>query len=121
VVYQPSGTWDGETCSQGEDRMTMPVVRIIGPSSAMRIALTALGLCLCISQAATAMMCADGVYRAGCAGPNGAVVVNKAPPAYYGRPPPLVYHNPPVVHCASGVYRAGCAGPNGAAVVRRPY
>lgn len=55
---------------------------------------------------ASAVACAKGVYRAGCAGPNGAVVVRKPPP-------------PPRVVCANGVYRAGCAGPNGAAVIRK--
>ncbi|MBI3699839.1 MAG: hypothetical protein HY242_05260 [Afipia sp.] len=30
---------------------------------------------------ANAVVCADGVQRAGCAGPNGAVVVKKPPPA----------------------------------------
>jgi hypothetical protein len=68
------------------------------------------------SQAAT---CAAGVYRAGCAGPNGAAVVRKP---YYRPPATVHYHRPPAAtHCASGPYRAGCAGPNGAAVVRRPY
>ena len=59
---------------------------------------------------ANAVECAQGVYRAGCAGPNGAAMVRK----------PV---DPPhaAVTCARGVYRAGCAGPNGAAVVRRPY
>jgi hypothetical protein len=52
--------------------------------------------------------CANGVYRAGCAGPNGAAVVHKSTPAK------------PAVSCAKGVYRAGCVGPNGAAVVRKP-
>jgi hypothetical protein len=56
-----------------------------------------------------AAACANGVYRAGCAGPNGAAIVHKSTPAK------------PTVTCAKGVYRAGCAGPNGAAVVRRPY
>ncbi len=56
---------------------------------------------------------AQGVYRAGCAGPNGAAVINKAPARVYHRPPATVT-------CAKGVYRAGCAGPNGAAVVRKP-
>jgi hypothetical protein len=69
--------------------------------------------------------CASGVYRAGCAGPNGAVVVHKQPyyrpPAPYYRPPTTYYRPPGAVHCANGVYRAGCAGPNGAAVVRKPY
>jgi len=59
---------------------------------------------------ASAVTCANGVYRAGCVGPNGAAAVRKPPPAAY---PP---HG--TVTCAKGVYRAGCAGPNGA-VVRR--
>ena len=68
------------------------------------VALSALAL----SQPAHAVVCAKGVYRAGCAGANGAAVVRKPPPA--------------TVNCAKGVYRAGCVGPNGgAAVVRRPY
>lgn len=57
---------------------------------------------------AEAAGCVNGVYRAGCAGPNGAAVVRKPP----------VYHRPTGA-CASGPYRAGCAGPNGAAVVRK--
>ena len=71
-----------------------------------------LGLCLAgpASQAAAAA-CAAGVYRAGCVGPNGAVVTTR--PA--GRP---AYRAP--VTCAEGPYRAGCAGPNGAVVTRRP-
>jgi hypothetical protein len=64
---------------------------------------------LAFTQPAHAVVCAKGVYRAGCAGPNGAAVVR--------RPPPRAN-----VTCAKGVYRAGCVGPNGgAAVVRRPY
>jgi hypothetical protein len=64
-----------------------------------------------------AFTCANGVYRAGCAGPNGAAVVRKPPAStYHG----TTYHGSNVT-CARGVYRAGCAGPNGAAVVRRPY
>ena len=56
---------------------------------------------LCLAQQAAAVTCAAGVYRAGCAGPNGAAVA----------------HRPAApVHCASGVYRAGCVGPNGAVV-----
>jgi hypothetical protein len=59
---------------------------------------------------AQAVVCARGVYRAGCAGPNGAAVVRKPP----------VYHSgsSATVNCAKGPYRAGCAGPN-RAVVRR--
>ncbi len=56
--------------------------------------------------------CANGVYRAGCVGPNGAAVVRKPAPVYRAKPP---------VACANGVYRAGCVGPHGAAVVRKPY
>ncbi len=62
---------------------------------------------------ASALTCANGVYRAGCAGPNGAAVVRKGTPA-----PVSTYHGGAVT-CANGVYRAGCAGPNGAAVVRK--
>jgi hypothetical protein len=70
-----------------------------------------------LAAPAHAVTCANGVYRAGCAGPNGAVVGRKpytTQPYYYHRPPPAT------VTCANGVYRAGCAGPNGAAVVRKP-
>jgi hypothetical protein len=56
---------------------------------------------------AYAVTCANGVYRAGCAGPNGAAVVRK-------RPAP-----PRTVTCANGVYHAGCVGPHGAAVIRK--
>ena len=63
---------------------------------------------LALAHQSHAVTCANGVYRAGCAGPNGAAVVRKSTPAK------------PAVSCAKGVYRAGCAGPNGAAVVRRP-
>ncbi|MDM0077085.1 hypothetical protein QTH90_21935 [Variovorax sp. J2P1-59] len=69
-------------------------------------ATAALGFLALAPSTASAVACAKGVYRAGCAGPNGAVAVRKPPP--------------PPVTCARGVYRAGCVGPNGAAVVRRP-
>ena len=62
-----------------------------------------------LTHQANAAVCANGVYRAGCIGPNGAAVVHKRP--YYGH----------AVGCASGPYRAGCVGPRGAVVVRRPY
>jgi hypothetical protein len=60
---------------------------------------------------ASAVSCANGVYRAGCVGPNGAAVTRKpyAPPS------------PTSTACARGVYCAGCVGPNEAAVVRRPH
>ena len=89
--------------------------------------------------------CVNGVYRAGCVGPNGAAAVTKPQPArpVYGQPgyrPPgaVVAHPPPVVvarpgavvvavppppqrriTCVNGVYRAGCVGPNGAVVVNK--
>jgi hypothetical protein len=63
---------------------------------------------LALPQSSHAVVCANGVYRAGCAGPNGAAVVHK--PVHRARPP---------VTCANGVYRAGCVGPNGAAVVHK--
>jgi hypothetical protein len=62
-----------------------------------------------VTHQANAAACVNGVYRAGCTGPNGTAVVRKQP-----------YHRG-TVNCASGPYRAGCAGPNGAAIVRRPY
>jgi len=68
----------------------------------------ALGALALASGDASAATCANGVYRAGCAGPNGAAVVHKTPAA------------PATVHCANGVYRAGCAGPNGAVVTNKP-
>lgn len=67
---------------------------------------------LAAPQQGHAAACANGVYRAGCVGPNGAAVVRKPAP---------VYHHKAPVACANGVYRAGCVGPNGAAVVRKPY
>jgi len=62
-----------------------------------------------LAQQSHAAACANGVYRAGCVGANGAAVVRKPPRAKSS------------VSCANGVYRAGCVGPNGAAVVRKPY
>lgn len=71
--------------------------------------------CVSISNHASAAACANGVYRAGCAGPNGAAVVRKP----YVAPPPARYYPPAGrTTCASGPYRAGCAGPNGAVIVR---
>lgn len=76
------------------------------------LSMTALGLALAVGLAtpprAEAAACVNGVYRAGCAGPNGAAVVRKPPPPTHR-----------TVTCANGVYRAGCVGPNGAAVVRK--
>jgi hypothetical protein len=63
---------------------------------------------LALAQQAHAAACVNGVYRAGCVGPNGAAVVHKP-------------YRPHAVTCVNGVYRAGCVGPNGAAVVRKRY
>ena len=91
----------------------------------MRRVLTVLLLSLSVLAAprAEAYTCANGVYRAGCVGPNGAVGVRKVYPGNYYRRgynySPQRY--PPAAACARGPYRAGCSGPNGAVVVRRPY
>src|SRR3954454_19725202 len=69
---------------------------------------------LMLTQPSHAAACVNGVYRAGCVGPNGAVGVRKPYPRHYG----YGYHGP--VNCSHGPYRAGCVGPHGAAVVRRP-
>jgi hypothetical protein len=45
---------------------------------------------------ASAVVCARGVYRAGCAGPNGGVAVRRYP-GYYGAPRPYVAPRPVVV------------------------
>lgn len=71
----------------------------------IRTTTAALCALLLFPVSADAVTCAKGVYRAGCAGPNGAAVVKKPPPAQ--------------VTCAKGEYREGCVGPNGAAVRRR--
>jgi hypothetical protein len=86
----------------------MPRTKKARAKRAVVLALSALALTsLAAPRPVLAVTCANGVYRAGCAGPNGAAVVRKPPPA---RAP---------VTCANGVYRAGCVGPNGAAVVRK--
>jgi hypothetical protein len=77
----------------------------------MIFAILGLGFSGAASQAAAAG-CAAGVYHAGCAGPNGAVVA-KRPVA----PPPP---HAATVNCASGAYHSGCAGPNGAVVTSHP-
>src|SRR5271157_2844573 len=85
--------------------------RLLAMKHVLPLAVAALGLAgmviLATPQPALAVTCANGVYRAGCAGPNGAAVVRKTPPPPRG------------VTCANGVYRAGCAGPNGAAVIKK--
>ena len=80
----------------------------------MGVVVLSVGITLLVT-ATDAATCANGIYRAGCAGPNGAAVVRKPTTAH-----PYHYSPPRTVTCANGVYRAGCAGPNGAAVVRKP-
>lgn len=82
------------------------------------LAAAAFGALAILPLQASAVTCAAGVYRAGCAGPNGAVVTRRPPPAAVVVRPPVVVHPAPVT-CVNGVYRAGCAGPHGAAVVRK--
>ena len=79
---------------------------------------TAVPLSFAAISPAHALVCGRGFYRAGCAGPNGAVVVRR--PGYGAGYAPgygPVYRRP-FVNCARGPYRAGCAGPNGV-VIRR--
>jgi hypothetical protein len=90
--------------TQGFDRYLMPVLAVM----------VTLGT-LMLAQPSHAAACVNGVYRAGCVGPNGAVGVRKPYAHHYG------YTHHGAVSCAHGPYRAGCAGPHGAAVVRRPY
>lgn len=82
-------------------------------SRSILAATAALGFLALMPSGSKAVTCAEGVYRAGCAGSNGAAVVNKTPARVYHRPPATVT-------CANGVHRAGCTGPNGATVVRKP-
>jgi hypothetical protein len=70
----------------------------------------ALWLVILLPASALAVECVNGVYRAGCAGPNGAASVNKETGAT---------HSTGQVKCADGVYRTACVGPHGAAVIRR--
>jgi hypothetical protein len=57
---------------------------------------------LALAQSSHAVVCANGVYRAGCAGPNGAAVVHK--PVHRARPP---------VTCANGVTGRGASDQTG--------
>lgn len=76
---------------------------------------------LTMAQPSFAAGCVNGVYRAGCAGPNGAAVVRKYPHYYHGGYGyrGYGYHSGRGVACANGVYRAGCVGPHGAVGVRK--
>ena len=70
------------------------------------ITATLLGATIALSATdASAAVCARGVYRAGCAGPRGAVVARRPVIAPRVVAPRVVA---PRVVCAHGVYRAGC-------------
>jgi hypothetical protein len=58
------------------------------------LAMFALGMIVADIPAANAVVCARGVYRAGCAGPNGAAVVRR-PVAVAPRPVVVA----PAPHC----------------------
>jgi hypothetical protein len=66
----------------------------------MKITVLALFSALAFVGPVHAAACTNGVYRAGCVGPNGAAMMQK----------PNAYHPQSSVSCASGPYRAGCAG-----------
>ena len=81
------------------------------------IAVMALFAMLASTPGAHAVTCANGVYRAGCAGPNGAAAVRK-PVATTGGA--AVYHAPAsaaAVHTTPAA-AAGCAWVNGRRVCR---
>jgi len=63
------------------------------------LALAVTALTMSASMGAQAVTCANGVYRAGCVGPNGAVVARKVPPprAVVVTPAPVVVTPAPVV------------------------
>jgi len=82
---------------------SMPAMPAMPGGRHLLAACAAFGLLALVPSGASAVACAKGVYRAGCAGPNGAVVAKK----------------PVTTTCAKGVYRAGCTGPNGTAVIRK--
>lgn len=54
---------------------------ILSSPFALAAAVGSFGLGATWPAPASAVVCAKGVYRAGCAGPNGAVVVHRRPPA----------------------------------------
>jgi hypothetical protein len=87
------------------------VVDMIRGIKYLALAVMVVAGALAVAPQSHAAACANGMYRAGCVGPNGALMVRKPAPVHRARPP---------VTCANGVYRAGCVGPHGAAVVRKP-
>jgi hypothetical protein len=109
------------SCNQKVAKMKRPMLGIARYRTPMLAVIVTLGT-LMLAQPSHAAACVNGVYRAGCVGPNGAVGVHKAYPHHHGygyHHYGYGYHRP--VSCAHGPYRAGCVGPHGGAVVRRPY
>jgi len=74
--------------------------------AALAVMLTFVGA-FALTQPAHAVVCAKGVYRAGCAGPNGAAVVRR----------PYGYHGGAAV--VRGPNGAAVRGPGGGVAVRR--
>jgi hypothetical protein len=69
----------------------------------VRAAIATFALVVLMSSASKAVVCGGGPYRAGCAGPNGAVVVRRPAGAYY---PPPAYYRPPFYVAPPPVYVA---------------
>jgi hypothetical protein len=69
------------------------------------LGLFALGMIVADVSAANAVVCARGVYRAGCAGPRGAVVAPRGPVVV--APRPVVVAPRPVVVAPRCHYRGG--------------
>ena len=78
--------------------------------AALAVMLTLVGA-FALAQPAHAVVCAKGVYRAGCAGPNGAAVVRR-PYGYHG--------SAAVVRGPNGAAVRGPRGGVGQAVLSRP-
>ncbi len=58
---------------------------------------------LLLTTEASAVVCAKGVYRAGCVGPNGAIVGHRG---YYGGAYARGYRSGTVIRHRSGPYRS---------------
>src|SRR5213079_1574334 len=74
--------------------------------AALAVMLTLVGA-FALAQPGHAVVCAKGVYRAGCAGPNGAAVVRR----------PYGYHG--CVAVIRGPHGSAVRGPRGGVAVRR--
>src|ERR1041384_3850473 len=76
--------------------------------AALAVMLTLVGA-FALAQPAHAVVCAKGVYRAGCAGPNGAAVVGR----------PYGYHGGAAVVCGPNPFAASNHGSRLPAMSRR--